>query len=76
VLLSSYKTFLQATRELGFRASASFKHKFLILELVSCGFWVFSFGFLQYRSLINLPNLNVTALGLGSLDLDLCFNAK
>ncbi|CAM6000920.1 unnamed protein product [Sphagnum balticum] len=29
-----------------------------------------------YRSLINLPNLNVTALGLGSLDLDLCFNAN
>jgi hypothetical protein len=26
-----------------------------------------------YRSLINLPNLNLTALGLGSLDLDLCF---
>ncbi|CAK9207623.1 unnamed protein product [Sphagnum troendelagicum] len=25
------------------------------------------------RSLINLPNLNLTALGLGSLDLDLCF---
>ncbi|CAK9859652.1 unnamed protein product [Sphagnum jensenii] len=26
-----------------------------------------------YRSLINLPNLNLTALGLGPLDLDLCF---
>ncbi|KAH8958975.1 hypothetical protein BDL97_06G055900 [Sphagnum fallax] len=28
---------------------------------------------LRTLSLINLPNLNLTALGLGSLDLDLCF---
>ncbi len=56
-----------ATRP-GFRESASFKNKFLILELVSCGFGFFFWAFLQVRSVIKLPDLNLT-----TLDLDLCF---